>query len=71
LGGGDAAEILPPLSRAAPFIRRRVSEMVQLKYAPELIFEADKTFDYAARIDAVLQSVGLGAAAATDEEHGP
>ncbi|MBT3886839.1 MAG: 30S ribosome-binding factor RbfA [Rhodospirillaceae bacterium] len=75
LGGGDTESILPPLSRAAPFLRHRVSEMVQLKYAPELVFEADKTFDYADRIDAVLQSVGLGgseiAGAAEDEEHGP
>ena len=75
LGGGDGGEILAPLGRAAPFLRRRVSEMVQLKYVPELVFEADKTFDHADRIDAVLQSVGLGGSGqgggAKDEEHGP
>lgn len=76
LGGGDPGEILTPLRRATPFFRRRVSEMVQLKYVPELVFEADKTFDHADRIDTVLQSVGLGGsdkggAAAKDEEHGP
>ena len=75
LGGGDTGAILAPLGRAAPFIRRRVSEMVQLKFAPELVFEADKTFDYADRIDTVLQSVGLGGSekggAVEDEEYGP
>ncbi|MEE2760586.1 MAG: 30S ribosome-binding factor RbfA, partial [Pseudomonadota bacterium] len=57
-GGRDASEILPPLTRAAPFLRRRVSDMVHLKYVPDLNFEADTSFDYANRIQTVLQSIG-------------
>lgn len=61
IGGSGASEILPPLTRASPFLRRRISDMVYLKYVPELSFEADTSFDYADRIQTVLQSVGLGA----------
>jgi ribosome-binding factor A len=76
---GGAGEILPPLRRAIPFFQRRVSEMVQLKYVPQLNFEADLSFDHADRIRAVLDSVGLGGdvgetagpASEKDEGHGP
>ena len=74
-GGCGASEILPPLARATPFLRRRVSDMVHLKYVPELSFEADTSFDYADRIKTVLQSVGLGVGETggdkVDEKHGP
>ena len=81
LGGGDASDFLPPLHRASPFLRRRVSEMVHLKYVPEFQFEADTSFDYADRIRTVLDSVGLGgamemsgdgagAAVEKDDDHG-
>ena len=82
LGGGKASEFLPPLHRASPYLRRRVSEMVHLKYVPEFIFEADTSFDYADRIHTVLDSVGLGgamemsedgagAAVEKEDDHGP
>ncbi|MEE2761180.1 MAG: 30S ribosome-binding factor RbfA [Pseudomonadota bacterium] len=79
LGGGTgdsgASEILPPLTRALPFLRRRISDMVHLKYVPELSFEADTSFDFADRIQTVLQSVGLGSADTGgdhgDEKNGP
>ena len=81
LGGGDGSDFLPPLHRASPFLRRRVSEMVQLKYMPDFHFEADTSFDYAERIQTVLDSVGLGvamemsegstvAAVEKDDDHG-
>ncbi len=54
LGGGDAGAVVGALTRAAPFLRRRVAETVNLKFAPNLTFRIDESFDYAGRIDALL-----------------
>ena len=55
LGGGDVGEIIAALNRAAGFIRGRVSRMVNLKFAPSFVFEADTAFDEASKIDALLR----------------
>ena len=55
LGGGDVVEIVAALNRAAGYIRGRVSRMVNLKFAPSFIFEADTAFDEASKIDALLR----------------
>lgn len=55
LGGGDTADVLAALNRAAPFLRGRVARIVRLKYAPAFRFEADITFDEVSRIDALLR----------------
>ena len=56
LGGGDTAEVLAALSRAAPFLRGRVARMMRLRYTPAFRFEADTTYDEASRIDALLRN---------------
>ncbi len=53
-GGGEVAAIVAALNRAAPFLRHRVSEAVQLRHAPDLVFRADTTFDEAHRIHSLL-----------------
>ena len=55
LGGGDVVEIVAALNRAAGYIRGRVSRMVNLKFAPSFVFEADTAFDEASKIDALLR----------------
>jgi ribosome-binding factor A len=50
LGGLDTAKIVAALERAAPFLRRRIAELVQLRYVPNLRIESDTSFDYAAQI---------------------
>jgi ribosome-binding factor A len=54
LGGGDAATILKALKRAAPYLRGEVARLVDLRYAPELRFLIDTSFDTAGRISTVL-----------------
>lgn len=54
LGGGEADAIVEALGRAAAFLRRRVAETVNLKYAPSLTFRIDESFDYAGHIGALL-----------------
>jgi ribosome-binding factor A len=44
------------LERAAPFLRARVGESLQLRYVPELRFEYDTLIDSARRVDALLAS---------------
>ena len=55
LGGEDGPAILKALKRAAPFIRRRLAETIQLRVAPQLWFELDTSFETAGRIETVLK----------------
>ena len=55
LGGSDTAEVVAGLKRAAPFLRREVGKKLQLRYTPNLSFQADLSFDEAARIGRALQ----------------
>ena len=45
LGGKDAKEAIKALSKNAGEIRRQVSKGLNLKFAPELRFRLDETFD--------------------------
>lgn len=56
LGGGAMDETLTALRRAAPFLRGQIARAINLRHAPTLSFEADTSFDYAGRIDAILHS---------------
>ncbi|GJE44023.1 30S ribosome-binding factor RbfA [Methylobacterium soli] len=56
LGGQDEAPVIAALERNRKILRQEVARRVNLKYAPELRFRRDETFDEAARIDALLRS---------------
>ncbi|WP_245516582.1 30S ribosome-binding factor RbfA [Methylobacterium segetis] len=56
LGGQDEAPVIAALERNRKVLRQEVARRVNLKYAPELRFRRDETFDEAARIDALLRS---------------
>ena len=56
LGGAHQVEVLAALGRARKFIRGCVGHQVGLKYAPEISFEADTSFDYSDKIEAILHS---------------
>ena len=47
--------LLAAMRRAAPWFRARVGEKAQLRYAPEIRFEVDRTFDEADRIGQLLR----------------
>jgi ribosome-binding factor A len=51
----DAEGLIAALGRARPYLRQRLAAAVKLRYAPDLRFEADRTFDRAERIDALLR----------------
>jgi ribosome-binding factor A len=56
LGGKDAGPVLEALERHRRYIRGEVAEAVNLKFAPDIRFLADETFEEAARIDRLLAS---------------
>ncbi len=55
LGGGDAAAVVAALTRARPFLRRRMARDVKLRHAPDISFQADTSFDTAGHIEALLK----------------
>jgi len=56
LGGGDLNKVLAALNANRKYIRGEVARAVALKFAPDVRFRADDTFDEAMRIDALLNS---------------
>jgi ribosome-binding factor A len=56
LGGRDEGPVLEALNRNRKALRAEVAHRVDLKFAPDLRFLRDETFDEAARIDALLRS---------------
>jgi len=56
LGGGDMGEVLAALNANRKYIRSEVARAVALKFAPDVRFREDDTFDEAMRIDALLNS---------------
>ena len=55
--GGEAAEaIAEALNRHQKFIRGRIAPELDLKFAPELRFFVDTTFEEAGRIERLLRS---------------
>lgn len=55
LGGGDSGKIVAALNRAAPYFRAQVASAVRLRYAPQLSFAPDTSFEQASRIDSILR----------------
>jgi ribosome-binding factor A len=56
LGGERAREIVEALNRHQRFIRGRIAPELDLKYAPEIRFFVDETFEEFGKIDALLRS---------------
>lgn len=56
LGGKDEDSILAALDRHKRFIRGEIAKEINLKFAPELRFRIDDSFDAVSRIDALLNS---------------
>jgi ribosome-binding factor A len=56
LGGRDEEAVLKALDKNKKVLRQEVARRVNLKFAPDLRFLRDESFDEAARIDALLRS---------------
>lgn len=56
LGGKDVEPVLKALERNKKFIRAEVAQTLDLRYAPDIRFRFDETFDEVNRIDKLLHS---------------
>lgn len=56
LGGNDVRPVIDALARNKKYIRAEVAHTLNLKFAPDLRFREDETFEEATRIDRLLDS---------------
>ncbi|EIM29224.1 30S ribosome-binding factor RbfA [Microvirga lotononidis] len=56
LGGKDEDAVIRALEKNRKVLRQEVARRVNLKFAPDLRFRRDESFDEAARIDSLLRS---------------
>ncbi|MCD6571233.1 MAG: 30S ribosome-binding factor RbfA [Deltaproteobacteria bacterium] len=52
-----AEDALKGLQSAQGFLRYELKSALRLKHVPELVFVYDKSFDYASRIDMILDQI--------------
>lgn len=57
LGGEDVEAVLAALERHKRFIRGTVAKAVNLKFAPDIRFRKDESFESGQRIDRLLDSL--------------
>lgn len=69
LGGKDESEVLKALDRHRKFLRGELAHEVNLKFAPEVRFRIDDTFDNVSRIDALLNSDKVKRDLARDDDN--
>jgi len=54
LGGKDVKDVIEALDKHRKFIRGEIARRINIKFAPELRFKQDNSFDYGSKIDALL-----------------
>ncbi len=58
MGGDDEKKrTLEGLARARGYLRSEVSHRVELRYAPELHFQLDRSLDHAMKIESILNQI--------------
>ena len=55
LGGKDSDKAVNILTEFSPRIRKVLSKKVDMKFSPRVSFVSDKSFDYAAKIEKLIQ----------------
>jgi ribosome-binding factor A len=56
LGGKNTSEVIAALDRHKKYLRTEIAHRINLKFAPEIRFKIDDSFDNVAKIDALLNS---------------
>ena len=55
LGGKNTEKAVNILTEFSPLIRKALSKKVDMKFLPKVSFVSDKTFDYAEKIEKLIQ----------------
>ena len=71
LGGQDHGPVIEALDRHRKFLRGEIARKINLKFAPEVRFRIDESFDKASQIDQLLNSpqVRRDLSASTDDDN--
>jgi ribosome-binding factor A len=70
LGGKDIDAVLAALDRHKKFLRSEIACRINLKFAPEVRFKADHSFDLGTKIDSLLNSPRVKRDLLTDPDKG-
>lgn len=70
LGGKNPDEIVAALNRASPYLRGEVARAVRMKFAPQLRFAVDRTFDRSQHIADLLQDTRVRRDLGGDDKNG-
>jgi ribosome-binding factor A len=70
LGGRDMEAVVRALNHAAGYLRRLVAQDLELRMAPRLAFEADRSFDAASRVEEILRHPKVAQDLAHDDDDG-
>ena len=54
LGGGDSELVVKALERHKKFLRGEIAQRINMKFAPDVRFRIDDSFENASKIDALL-----------------
>jgi ribosome-binding factor A len=57
LGGEKSETVLPALNRLAPLLQKEIASKVHLRRVPKLKFYLDDSFDNAARLNVVFNTI--------------
>ena len=55
LGGKDTEKTVSILKEFSPLIRKALSKKIDMKFLPKVSFVSDKSFDYAEKIEKLIQ----------------
>ena len=55
LGGKDSEETIHVLTKFSHLIRKALSKKIEMKFLPRVSFISDKSFDYAEKIERLIQ----------------
>ena len=55
LGGKDAQKTVNTLTEFSHLIRKALSKKIEMKFLPKVSFVSDKSFDYAEKIEKLIQ----------------
>ncbi len=55
LGGKNIDDVLAALDRHKKHLRGELAQRINLRFAPDIRFKADRSFDYGAKIDALFE----------------
>ena len=57
LGGENKLDVLNSLNKATGRLKKIISSNISLRHTPKLIFKIDETFEYAKKINDILDKI--------------